>query len=63
MTKEAATVEETPMTDEALMEIMRLQALNAEASMVEGEMHQANFISRPQSLGEQSPRPSIVSLG
>lgn len=47
--KEAAAVEEGPMTDESLLEIMRLQALNADASMVEGELHHANYIPRPPS--------------
>lgn len=49
MTKEAAAVEEGPMADESLLEIMRLQALNAESSMVDSELHQANYIPRPPS--------------
>jgi hypothetical protein len=47
--KEAAAVEEGPMTDESLLEIMRLQALNVDASTVEGELHHANYIPRPPS--------------
>lgn len=49
MTKEAAAVEEGPMADESLMEIMRLQALNADSTTVDSELHQANYIPRPPS--------------
>jgi hypothetical protein len=49
MNREAIEVEEGPMTDEALMEIMRLQALNIDSTTVEGELHQANYIPRPPS--------------
>lgn len=50
MIRDAAIVEENPMMDETLMEIMKLQELNVEASIVEGgEMCHATYIPRPPS--------------
>lgn len=48
-TKEAAEVEEGPMADESLMEIMGLHTLNVDSMTVEGELHHANYIPRPPS--------------